>query len=253
MITMTNRIGSKNVNKYGTIMEIIKYDDARNIVVKFENGDEIHTTFHHFNSGDVKSLYDKTICGIGYLGVGRHCDHKNIFSQNQYRIWKGMIERCYKHYHENRNYVYNKCSVCDDWLNFQNFADWYDENYYEIPDNQICLDKDILIKGNKIYSPETCCFVPQNINKLFTKTDKNRGKYPIGVTWEKKANAFRSQCNNGSKKQYFLGYYNSEEKAFNVYKKFKEKLIKEIADEYKNKIPKILYEALYTYEVEMTD
>ena len=118
------------------------------------------------------------------------------------------------------------------------------------------LDKDILVKGNKIYSPETCMFVPQNINKLFTKSNKIRGKYPIGVYFNKNANKFKAQCRifyNGKTQQESLGLYNTIEDAFNAYKQFKEANIKQMADEYKGKIPDKLYEAMYDYKVEITD
>lgn len=111
------------------------------------------------------------------------------------------------------------------------------------------LDKDILIKGNKIYSPNTCIFVPQKINSLFTKRNSVRGEYPIGVTYSKKNHKFEPQVQGRG----WLGYYDTPEESFEVYKKNKEKRIKEIADEYKNKIPIKLYDALYDYKVEITD
>lgn len=109
------------------------------------------------------------------------------------------------------------------------------------------LDKDILIKGNKIYSPETCVFIPSSINKSFETNKKRRGKCPIGV-YETKDNKYAS-----SYKGKHLGRYQTKEEAFQVYKQFKEKGIKEVADKYKDKIPNKLYEALYKYEVEITD
>ena len=128
----------------------------------------------------------------------------------------------------------------------------YYANYYEIDNKVMNLDKDILIKGNKIYSPKTCIFVPHDINKLFTKSNKTRGEYPIGVSKSKTYGKVRARCSvNGKTKE--LGEYYSIEEAFQVYKKFKESYIKQIADEYKPYIPKELYEAMYRYEVEITD
>ena len=82
--------------------------------------------------------------------------------------------------------------MTDEWLNFQNFAEWYEKNYYEIPGEIMCLDKDILIKRNKTYSPETCVFVSNRINNLFVKNDYNRGEYPIGVNLYKRTNKYRA-------------------------------------------------------------
>ena len=118
------------------------------------------------------------------------------------------------------------------------------------------LDKDILVKNNKIYSPNTCVFVPTNINTLFTKSNKSRGKYPIGVFFHKDANKYEAHCSifyNGKSKLKHLGLYNTIDDAFKVYKESKEANIKQIADEYKDKIPDKLYEAMYKYEVEITD
>ena len=119
------------------------------------------------------------------------------------------------------------------------------------------MDKDILYTGNKIYSPQTCIFVPQSINILFIKSDKIRGDYPIGVIYNKRDDVFESwinkYSNDNKKKQIYLGRYNTSKEAFQVYKIEKEKYIKQIADEYKPYIPQKLYEAMYRWEVDIND
>lgn len=119
--------------------------------------------------------------------------------------------------------------------------------------NLTALDKDILSKGNKIYSPNTCIFVPIRINSLFIKNDADRGKYPIGVYYEKSTNNFVANCNTINQKNVRIGRYNKQEDAFQAYKIFKENYIKEVANEYKDKIPEKLYEAMYNWIVEITD
>ena len=118
------------------------------------------------------------------------------------------------------------------------------------------LDKDILCKGNKIYSKETCIFVPERINLLFTKSDKSRGDNPIGVTPISSGN-YQVCCSDGYGKQIPLGTYSSKEEGFQVYKKYKEKVIKEVIDSYEGKIPEPFYsrlrEAMYNYEVNIND
>ena len=120
----------------------------------------------------------------------------------------------------------------------------------------MCLDKDILCKGNKIYSRDTCVFVPQRINSLFTKCDNARGDNPIGVHPTLSGN-YQVCCNNGYGKSICLGTYKTKEEAFRVYKEYKEKVIKETIDSYKGKIPEPFYsrlrEAMYNYEVEIDD
>lgn len=120
----------------------------------------------------------------------------------------------------------------------------------------MCLDKDILVKGNKIYSPETCVFVPERINTLFIKKDNDRGVIPVGV--RRVGNKYRARCNyiaiDNKNKRKELGTFDTPEDAFyKGYKLFKEDYIKEMAERYKDKIPENIYKALYRYEVEITD
>ena len=164
-----------------------------------------------------------------------------------------MLERCYSKEKRYKNPTYEDCTVCKEWHNFQNFAKWYEENYYEIEGEKMCLDKDILVKGNKIYSPSTCILVPNRINVLFCKSDKVRGDLPIGVGLSNRIkNPYRAYCHDGEKYM-ALGNYNTPKEAFQVYKLYKERLVKQVADEYKPYIPKELYEAMYRYEVEIDD
>ena len=148
--------------------------------------------------------------------------------------------------HSGFRIVANDCTVDERWHNFQNFAEWYYDNYIE----GYHLDKDILFKGNKIYSPETCCFVPQEINKLFTKRQSKRGDYPIGVISNKKRfiSIFTKE-----KKIFYLGSFATPEEAFIAYKTEKENRIKEIANKWKGLISDKVYQALINYQVEITD
>ena len=114
----------------------------------------------------------------------------------------------------------------------------------------MCLDKDILIKGNKVYSPETCVFVPTAINNLFVKKQRSRGDYPIGVRKLKQ----RYSAYLGIKgKTKTIGVYDTVEDAFFSYKSAKEVYIRQVADEYKNIIPTKLYTAMINYEVDISD
>ena len=258
-IKLLDRTGETKYNNSNNRMTIIKYNSAIDILVEFNTGDIIKSTYNHFKNGCIKSYYDRTICDIGFLGEGKHVlspTKINPNSKQAYRIWKGLFDRCYKHYNESRNYVYNNCEISDEWECFNTFADWYFENFYEIKGQTMCLDKDILHKGNKIYSPETCIFVPNNINMLFIKCDKSRGESVIGTTPVNGKYKVRCSIINpetGKSKNKYLGLYETQEKAFQVYKYYKEKNIKQIADYYKEQIPINLYNALYRYEVEITD
>ena len=146
-IKLLDRTGETNYNKSNNRMTIIKYNSAINILVKFDTGDIVKSTYNNFKNGCIKSYYDRTICDIGFLGEGKHVlspTKINPNSKQAYRIWKGLFDRCYKHYNESRNYVYNNCEISDEWECFNTFADWYFENFYEIKGQTMCLDKDIL-------------------------------------------------------------------------------------------------------------
>ena len=173
-----------------------------------------------------------------------------------YDIWYGMLKRCYDPKTQERNPTYKGCTAENDWFNFQHMVEWIENNYYEVPGEQMCLDKDILCKGNKMYSRETCIFVPQRINTLFIKCDKARGDCPIGMCLNSSGN-YEVGCSNGYGKQIYLGTYSTKEEAFRVYKQYKEKVIKEVIDSYEGKIPEPFYSrlkiAMYNYKVEMND
>jgi len=116
------------------------------------------------------------------------------------------------------------------------------------------IDKDILIKNNKIYSPDTCIFVPNKINSLFTKRQNSRGNFQIGVSIpDKQYITYKAELNIGNGRKKYIGNYQTPEEAFQAYKIAKEEYIKQVADEYKNRIPKKLYDAMYNYQVEITD
>lgn len=167
-----------------------------------------------------------------------------------YSAWRGMIQRCYSG-NIKKYPTYQGCSVCDQWLNFSAFYEWGVKN---MPTAKIHyhLDKDIIIKGNKIYSPQTCCFVPREINNLTTNCKKVRGVYPVGVSISR--GKFLAHVSRDSKQQ-CIGSFDSPEDAFAAYKSAKESYIKELAEVYfkKGKITKTTHDALMAYEVEITD
>lgn len=241
-------------------MRIIEYNGSHNIWVEFQDKHKarVHTTYGNFKNGKVKNPYHPSMYNVGYLGQGEYRRKLNGKDTRVYRIWISMLQRCYDPYFLNEHPTYRDCMVCDKWLNFQNFAEWYYENYYEIENEKICLDKDILYKGNKIYSPKTCIFAPERINTLFLKQEKMRGDTPIGMYWCKERNKYHVHFamydkKIGKSKPKFIGRYDTIEEAFFSYKQEKENYIKQVADEYKDLIPQKLYKALYKYEVEIND
>ena len=198
-----------------------------------------------------KNLYEATVYGVGFMGEGPYKSKVNGKSTREYNIWHSMMDRCYNEKHSDRYPTYKDCTVCEEWHNFQTFCSWFDNNFREIPGEKMALDKDILIKGNKVYGPDTCVFVPKKINSLFVKSDASRSDLPIGVQQVKSGKYQASVSINGKDKK--LGRFNTKEEAFEMYKKAKEQHIKDVAEQYKDRIPKSLYDAMYNYEVDMYD
>lgn len=244
-----------NINKEGKLMTVIKYNCYHDVVVRFNDkfNTTCHTQWHYFENGTTRNPRDK------YYGVG--LVDKNVDTHTkEFITWNNLLRRCYSSKDKEKNPTYKDSICCDEWLSYENFCKWLysQENFNKWFDKENwAIDKDILIKGNKIYSPEHCCLVPQNVNKLFTKTDAKRGDCPIGVSYHKRDKVYEAHCLNpflGSKSVY-LGRFNNEVDAFLTYKKYKENIIKRIAqEEYDNdNITKRCYDAMMNYEVEITD
>ncbi len=258
------RLGETRRNKEslgGYEMKIVEYGDI-SIIVEFqdEHKAKVKTQYGHFLEGVVKNPYHPSVFGVGFMGEGKYKARVNGKITKAYSTWCNMIKRCYDAYYLNKYPTYIDCYVCEEWLCFQNFGKWFEENYYEIEGEKMHLDKDILCKGNKIYSPNTCTFTSERINLLFVRNDAKRGDYPIGVTL-KKDNILESKCNildeNNKPKYVHLGSFplNEPFHAFYVYKQFKENYIKKVADEYYSKglIPQQLYESMCNWRVEIND
>lgn len=249
-----DRTGEENINNFGSKMIITKYNSTRDIDVYFPEYEYTinHVQYGNFKKGKISCPYERRTYGIGYLGEGKYKKSENGKETKCYTIWAHMLERCCDNKFKEKRPTYKECEVCEEWHNFQTFAQWYENNYYEIPDDFMCLDKDILIKGNKVYSPKTCVFVSNEINLLFIKCNNSRGDLPIGVTYSKSDDVYISRCRFGDKLKH-LGCYDTSQEAFQVYKEYKEKYIKQVADKYKEYIPQKLYNAMYNYEVEIDD
>lgn len=253
---VVSRVGVSVVNKYGSKATIIKYANATDIVIQYNNGFIQNTNWRNFYiNREFHSPLCKTVCGIGYFGIGEY-----PHSHQSKDMWIQMIHRVYDEKKIKSRPTYKECNICEEWHNFQNFAKWYDDNYYQVEDYQMHLDKDILVKNNKTYSPETCLIVPSIINALFVKRQNLRGECPIGVSRRKDTNKYRvsftKSFENGNRiqtKRVNYGQYDIPEEAFYIYKIEKEKYLKEVAEYYKDSIPNKVYDAICNYKVEIND
>jgi len=169
----------------------------------------------------------------------------------QYKLWQGMLERCFDEKFKQKWPTYEGVTCSKEWLSMTTFI----EDVSKMKGFGLsgwALDKDILVKGNKLYSNDTCCFVPLEVNNLLTKSDRIRGEWPVGVYFDKATGKFKAQLRiNGKRKN--LGYFNTPEEAFQVYKAAKESYIKAVAEKWKDLIDERVFQALTTYEVNIND
>ena len=238
-------------NRFGDV-KILEYKNNKQVVIMFLNtGFITEESMGVIRSGHIRDSSLPTTCGFGYIdiegaSIGRHMT-------KEYRLWNNMINRCYNEKELSRNPTYKDCHVSEDWRYLSNFKEWCNRQI-GFEQEAWHLDKDILVKGNKVYSENTCCFIPKEVNLLFTKADRIRGKYPVGVYYDtsKTHKRFSARVSKNGKHKRF-GSYLTPEEAFAVYKREKEKYIKEVANKWKDQIDPRVYESLMNYQVEITD
>lgn len=182
----------------------------------------------------------KTLLGFGVNDVDFTVRWKmscgKDFSLPEYTAWKGMIVRCYgKQNIKKASYI--NTEVYSGWKSLKAFKDWFDLQVYE---SGFILDKDLLGNGN-LYSPETCCFLPEEINGFLIRKHNTRG-------YHKRDNRYEACITHGREYRY-LGTFKTSEEAFDVYRKAKEDYAKVLADKWKDKIDPRAYEALMNYQV----
>lgn len=242
------KVGQVYKNTQGSEIKVIGYESSKRVLV--EIGKTKYTEYvasGNLLKGFVHDKYAPSVCGVGIIG-----DVVNIDVKSQvYVAWVGMIKRCHTEYDYNPRAIinYGDCSVREDFLYFPNFIAWYDKQKVG-PKWQ--LDKDLLIPGNKEYSPDACVFLPRALNTFLTIRKNARGPYPLGVTIHEETGHYEAACNRDCKRIY-LGVYKTPEAAFAAYKVEKEAYAKDLAERWKDQIDPRAYEALMKYEVNITD
>lgn len=257
-IRRKERLYQEKCNVNNCLMKIVEYNNSADIVVEFQDEykSHVHTTYHNFIVGCVKNPYYPTVYNVAIIGE-KYPSKVNNKQLKEYTVWTGMLKRCFSDKFKKKQHTYTDATCCDEWLNYENFYEWlHSQNNFEKMKNESrwAVDKDIIVKKNKLYSPDTCCIVPQNINCLFLKREASRGDTPLGV--RKNGNTYDAYCQDSlTNKGEHLGNYSSAEEAFNAYKQYKENIIKQVAEiEYKKgNITDICYKAMMKYQIEITD
>ena len=257
------RLGIEKYNNKGYLMKCIQYNNYHDILIEFQDKYKaiIHTNWQHFENGTAGNPYEPTVQNVGIIGNKYPCTNKGQ-STKEFNVWQSMINRCFSQKFKKDNPTYKDVTCCEEWLLFENFYEWLhsQENFDKWFNNdQWALDKDILVKGNKIYSPDTCTLIPIYINSIFTSSNKIRGNLPIGVSKRDDREGYMALTIYGRKKHRAktsaYAYPTPEDAFYLGYKPYKEAYIKQIAqEEYeKGNITEKCYDAMMSYQVEITD
>ena len=261
-LPVTDRIGQIGVNKDGDKMQIIEYYTYDDIEVKFLDGNNcvVHTQYVNFLKGSVKN-YNKIIYGLhGYLGQGPYTsEHRDENGKrvlhNEYGIWRNIHERAGNF--DSKHPSYKDVTVCEEWWNFQNFAKWYNERRYDTGEDFLCIDKDLLVPGNREYAPDKCCLIPNSINEIFRNYEnykKNNDGLPAGIHRRTDSKSIRYRSEGvyldelGNKCKIRKTFTNALD-AFIFYKDYKELYIQQLANKYKDKLDTNVYNILINYKI----
>lgn len=236
----------RNTNEGGSFT-VIEFHSATNVIIRHndEHGHIAKVSSCQVRNGNIRNPFYPTLHGVAYMGVGKHKAKINGKNVQHYSIWTGAVCRCYCPVRLAKRPSYNGCTLSKEFLCYQNFAEWYTthESYglgYE-------LDKDLLVKGNKVYSAETCTMLPKELNLAIKDKVSKNSDLPIGVL-RNKIGGYTA----GLKirlKDCHLGTFNTVEEASAAYVKAKEAYVKEIALEWKDKIEPRAFEALMNWTV----
>ena len=190
-----------------------------------------------------------TVCGVGFNDVFFQVKigAKLIW---QYRLWQNMLARAYCPKYKLRFPTYVGVTVCNEWLYFGNFLEWLNREVgYGGHKKGFALDKDLLLKGNKVYCPEACSFVPDAINLLLVDSGAIRGEWPVGVCFNKRNGKFMAGLSLDGRRKY-IGLFITPEEASAAYKIAKEAHVKIVATQHRDSVKPAVYEALMNWKVE---
>lgn len=236
-------------NRFGDV-KILEYKNSKQVVIMFLNtGYVAEESMGAVRSGYIRDSSLPTTCGFGFVDIEGTSTHKHI--TKEYQLWNNMINRCYNEALRDKLLSYVDCSVSDEWKYLSKFKEWCN-GQIGFDNEGWNLDKDILRKGDKIYSPDTCCFVPPEINCALPISTSVRGSLPVGVIHSSNKTRYRARIQRGNKWE-SLGTYDTPEEAFYAYKPVKEAHIKSLANKWKDQIDPRVYNALMKYQVEITD
>lgn len=233
----------------GGDLVVIGYVNSKDVIVKFldEHGYIVSRPMDKIREGSIKNLYTPSVRGVGYIGDGEYRTYDGNKESVAYIAWTGALRRCYDSSYHEAYPTYIGCHMCDEWKNFQVFAKWYTE--HEFYGAGYHLDKDLLLEGNKIYSPDACTLIPSRINSLLGDCGSRRGEFLQGVSYDSCYDKFLASISiNGRKKN--LGRFKTPEEAYLAYKTAKELQVKVVALEWKGRIDERVFNKLMSWTLD---
>lgn len=190
----------------------------------------------------------KFVSGIGICDKGRYPGKVGRITTKEYELWSGLLQRCVVGGPIQSKYPsYIGCTVHPNFIRFQDFAEWC-QHQIGFRNDKWALDKDILLPGNKVYGPDTCCFVPRQLNNLLTHKRTEQGQYPTGVSFHKPNGNYLAQGSVDGRRKH-LGCFDTPEAAETAYKTAKTNEIRRQAEIWKDRIDPRAYNALLNYKV----
>jgi len=243
-----NRINFGDVfeTNEGGLVSVVEYQSWDKIKVRHndEHGHISTVRSDQLRDGRIKNPYKPSVYETGFIGSGVHMVSRKSIHSPAYHTWRGMFVRCYSEKFHKKQPTYLGCRVEEKWHNFQVFAEWFFSNKNS-QNSDFALDKDLRIGGNKIYSQETCSFVPQEINSLLTNRLAKRGIYPQGVSADGKRFTAQLQVDGET---IFLGNYATPADAHLIYKEAKQKNVRRMAEKWSEHLHPEVYQYLSTWK-----
>lgn len=252
---------TKTVGRKTQLMTIVDYikepGKTTKIKILFDDNTEVIDTYRNFKNGLVRNKNVESVYNSGKTNfiINRRDDRA------AYKCWAGMLRQCKNSDLYDLNTLEN-AYCCEEWLDFKNFKEWYDKNYYKIDGLKVAISKVIFNKNNTLYSPENCCFLPRKLMTIVTTGKEGRkinktNDLPVGVGYNEYHEGTKRWISKTS--PYEMRFKDirvackTVEEAFNLYKELKEEHVKNLALQYKNYLTEKVFNALMNYTVEITD
>ena len=242
-----DRSGEVTINKNGSEMIISAYRGNKDIDVYFPQYEWTakNREYKSFRNGEIRCPYEPSVMKRGYIGVGEYLPYMNGKASTEYRSWKSILHCCYDPNHEDYPYYGEEgYTICNEWLDFQTYAQWYKDNHYNLKNQQVILSSKIM-NEDKVVSPTNSFFIPRSLSQLLRMHGVTccHGKYQVNL---------RYTTVDGVAHNDYLGFYGLDNAKL-VYKENKERVVRELAEQYKDYIPTKLYDYMKNFVLDIKD